>query len=266
MDLSLRIGLSSSAAEGGASFTPAANVLFAAMTTPPTQARKILINNLIVSLQNAGVWTLLDALYLLAAADSQAATLNWVAPATFTLTPTGSPTFTTDRGFTGNGSTAYLDTAYTPSTAGKGMTLNDGHIAGWSLSNLAAATTNRLVGNAIATTGRTLLVPRNVGDICSPLVNDTGGLSVASTSTLGHFIANRSSATALQVYNNGTQLGAIVSASVSLATVPVCFLRDTTNFASLQVASGSIGRSLTAPQAAAFYNAQLTYLQAVGAA
>ena len=39
--------------------------------------------------------------YMYAAADSQAAKINWINPGTYNATEVNSPTFTADRGFTG---------------------------------------------------------------------------------------------------------------------------------------------------------------------
>jgi len=244
---------------------PEAAAVAAAFTIPPSFSRASQIDTLVGSLKSAGVWSLIDVLYVMAAADSQAAGINWINPATFVLIPTGSPAFTANKGYTGNGATSYLDSGYNPSTAALGMTLNDGHISGWSLSNLPAASNNRIVGNTGTTSGRTLILLRNIGDFCSPLVNDAGGSTITNTTTQGHFIANRSGLSALQVYRNGSSIGSLTTASASLATFSVSFLRDDTFFSTLQISCGSMGRSLTAPQSAAFYSALQVYMQSVGA-
>src|SRR5690606_35810663 len=99
------------------------------MTTPPTRARQLLINTTITNLIAAGLWPKLDVLYLLAAADEQAARLNWKNPGTFTCTAVNSPTFTADRGFAGDGSTSYLDTNFNISSAsGRLYEQNSAHI------------------------------------------------------------------------------------------------------------------------------------------
>ena len=64
-------------------YDAATEAIAAAFTTPPTTARKNLIDAAVVALKSAGVWTKLDALYLFAAADSQAAIINWKAPGTY---------------------------------------------------------------------------------------------------------------------------------------------------------------------------------------
>lgn len=98
-------------------YEPEALALFARMTTPPDARRKGLINTLIAGLKHAGVWSRLDAFYMLAAHTAQAACLNWVADA-YNLTPVNNPAFEVDRGYTGNGLNAYLDTGFNPVTSG----------------------------------------------------------------------------------------------------------------------------------------------------
>ena len=117
MRLSLDLGLGSVATMGaGVSYDAAATALFARFTTPPTSARKAVINTLIVALKDAGVWSKLDALYLFAAADSQAARQNWVQDL-YNATAVSSPTFTADRGYNGDGSASYVDSGFNPTTA-----------------------------------------------------------------------------------------------------------------------------------------------------
>ncbi|MEW6257105.1 MAG: hypothetical protein AB1592_14220 [Pseudomonadota bacterium] len=62
-----------------------ATALIARMTAAPSTARATAIGALVRSLASAGLWQKLDALYLLAAHDAQAARLNWV-PWTGTVT------------------------------------------------------------------------------------------------------------------------------------------------------------------------------------
>jgi hypothetical protein len=116
----------------GVSYAAEATALFARFTTPPTDARKGHINTLIAALKNASVWTKLDCLWVLAAADAQAAQRNWKADA-FNLTPTNAPTFAADRGYTGNASNAYLATGFNAATAGGQYAQNSGSLGVWRL-------------------------------------------------------------------------------------------------------------------------------------
>ena len=72
--LSARGGRSAAAfGLGNGGFSPQALALFARMSTPPTGARKVAINRLYNDLISAGTLSKMDALYVFAAADSQAA-------------------------------------------------------------------------------------------------------------------------------------------------------------------------------------------------
>ena len=85
--------------------------------TAPSAAQQELQNTLITDLKTAGVWDKLDLFYIFATdGDSDFATLNWKAPSNFQATKVNSPTFTTDSGFSGDGSTAYLDTNFVIAT------------------------------------------------------------------------------------------------------------------------------------------------------
>jgi hypothetical protein len=261
------MGRLGSLAGAGSPYTPEANLLFAAMTTPPNNARKTLINNVIVSLKASGVWALLDVMYMFAAADAQAARLNWKDPASFVATTVNSPSFAPDRGFTGDGSSSYINSNYTPSANAINMTQNSAHYGGWSLTAIGAANgVQRILGNTSGTGGRSIIAPWSAGNIANVIVNDlTGSTTQSNATSQGDFLAIRSAATARQVYRNGTSLGSDVQASTGLPPSLLVFGRDNSNYGTLQIAAGSAGASMTAGQAASFYSARQTYLQAIGA-
>jgi hypothetical protein len=251
---------------GRVRYDPAAQAIFNAFTTPPTAARKAIINNCVLALKAAGIWSLFDLLYFTAAADSQAARINWVNPGTFTLSAVNSPAFVADRGFTGDGASSYLDPGFTPSTNAVQWTLNSAHISGWSLTSIGAGSNaQRLVGNSATTTARSALIPWNATNQVAALLNDLSGSTISNSTSLGDFIANRSAVSSRQIYLNGASLGSDATASVALPPNALYFGRDTVNFASLQMAALSVGASLSSGQVASFYAARQSYLHAVGA-
>lgn len=263
----MTMAMNSEAAGGGASVVlePETETLVAAMTPEPDFARQIVINNLIVALKAGGIWPLLDILYVFAAHAQQPATLNWKAPANFVATPVSSPTFTVDRGFSGNGASAYLAPGWSPSD-GPQYQQDSAHVSGWSLSPGSASATEQLVGTSTGTSPDILLGPRFTGDLFRMIVNDgTASSTIASTNRDGFFIANRSGASARQGYRNGASLGSDAVASTGETISALTFLRNgAATFASLLIAQGSTGASLSAPQASSYYNALLNYMQAVG--
>lgn len=100
--------------------------------TAPSAAQQTLQNTLVTDLKTAGVWDKLDVFYVFATdGDSDYATLNWVAPSSFQATKINSPTFTADEGFTGDGSSAYLDTNLNAQSDTTNYTLNDASFGGY---------------------------------------------------------------------------------------------------------------------------------------
>lgn len=254
---------------GAAALDTDAVALFARMTNAPSTARKASISNLIVALKAAGVWTKLDAFYIFAAADQQAAFLNWLSTS-YTVSYSGSaPTFTADRGVqTASASSANrLTTGFTPSTApSPKFTLNSSHLGLWmqvgqTLDNGTQFTdddTNMLQPNA----GNFLSANRSYVRINSP--GDNAILMANSNyNQAGHFVGNRSSSTAFQGYYNGTSFGSITLAAATIGTGPLRISSAVSNAA--PVAAASIGASLSSGEALAMYNAIRSYITDVGA-
>ena len=135
----------------GSLFDPSAMAIMAAFTTPATMARQQLINTLVVALKAGGtssIWSNSDVIYVLAAADSQAALINWRNPGTFNATAVNSPTHKVDRGFTGDGASSRVDTGWTPSTNGIKYIRDNASAWAWSLASGQHNT--GLIGNVTA--------------------------------------------------------------------------------------------------------------------
>lgn len=258
---SLRFGQTSvSTLWKGVRYEPEALALFARFTTPPTSLRKTEINALIKALKTAGVWGKLDALYILAAADGQAARRNWIADQ-YNMSVVSSPTFTVDRGYTGDGTSSYLDTTYTPGS-GK-YALNSAHTSMWS------RTSGQNNGEPFkaGTITTFLCTPRSTSDLTNFRINDLSTDTFGSTDGAGHFIVVRPNATTKQAYRAGVSLGADKTrSSTALPNQSFRALGNGTTFATHQLAALSVGSALSAAEAATFSSALSTYMQSVGAA
>ncbi len=256
----------------GVGYSAEALALFDRFTTPPTAARKTLINNLIVSLKSAGVWSKLDTLYVMAAADSQAARQNWIKDA-HNLTAVGGPSFTADRGYDFDGASQYLRTGYVPSADAVNYALNSGSAFVWCRENVA------IDGYALSgagLSGQVGVIPRRgagAPDTYVAVVN-TGGTTGATTGSVSNSIglthADRSASALTTVYKNGLSATTNTVVSAALANVEV-YLGARNNagspnsFDTRQQAGAGMGASLGA-EAATLYSALNTYFQAVGAA
>src|SRR5262245_4406995 len=90
--------------------------------------RQTTVNTLITTLKSAGIWTKLDRLWLWAAENQPSALTDLVGLSL--ATAVNSPCFTADRGYTGNGSTSYIDTLFDPTT-GTAFNQNSCHFSVW---------------------------------------------------------------------------------------------------------------------------------------
>jgi hypothetical protein len=92
--------------------------------TLPSAAQQSLQNQLVIDLKDAGIWDKLDTFGVFATdGDSDFALIDWIRLSQYTAV--NSPTFTTNVGFEGNGTSAYINTNFNPSTSGVNYTLND---------------------------------------------------------------------------------------------------------------------------------------------
>lgn len=253
-------GFASGSAVG---ISPQAQQFLNRLATPPTAARKALIATYINALVAADIWDDLDVLYLLAAADAATAVVNLKA-ASFAAVAVDSPTFEADRGYTGNDSSSYLRTQYTPSTAGGAFALNNASL--WVWSRTSGQHDHNDAGNA--GTHRTSMIIRNTSDQMFGRCNETADANTRTvTSGSGLFGTSRASSSAKKLWQNGVQLGAdIATNSTSLTTEElwVC-AANPGQFSIRQIAAFAVGSALTGKEAA-FYAATLAYMQGVGAA
>jgi hypothetical protein len=242
-----------------------AQALFAAMTDQPTATRKNLINTLIVGLKNSGVWTGLDCLFLLAAADSQAALLNWKTPAT-PATAVNSPAFVADRGYTGDVATSYINSNFNPFAGGVNFVQNSG-------SQFVHCGTN--IGNGAQTDvgmARALTISRSGTDTLTTRGNANSGLSSGTTvtSSIGGFGWSRSNSADYIQYQNSVALATQTQASTAIIdeNAFICARSagaSPTAFSGRQISAFYMGRNLTQAEVTSTHTLVKAYLDAVGA-
>lgn len=246
-----------------AAMEPEVGSLYQRFTTKPVSGRLGLQNTLIASLKVAGVWAKLDTLWVTAAADSQAARRNWKGDA-YNLTAVNSPTFSADRGYTGNGSSSRLTTGYTPAAHGVQYKQDDASM--WLWSRTAAQNLNADMGSGISGP-HARITTRTPVDATAVRVND--GLTLSTSNTTdgsGLFGAQRRSANDLRAWRNGVQIGTATVASTGLATDEQWLLAaNGVGWSSREQSVAAYGASLAGLEAQ-FFTAIQTYLQAVGAA
>lgn len=255
------LGLALGAGRGGRAYQAESRALFARFTTPPTGARKVLIDNLIKTLKNGGVWSKLDAFFILAAADNQAARRNWIQDA-YNLTAVSGPTFVADRGYTADGLTSYLDSGFNPTTASSPkLTLNSAALGAWVRTDVNEDKGECGNDNAFVRgrRGATLLPGYRANDTTT-----RNGNAIATS--IGLTSWSRSGAAAITVYKNGAVNATAVFASVALANANIRVCSSGTGLISTkQNVAAFWGQNLSDAEQATIYNAINTYATAVGA-
>lgn len=279
----LGLGLSLSrrgvSASGPVSYSDEATALFARMTSEPSDTRKGLIDTLVTSLKSgassgSNIFAKLDALYVMAAADSQAAGLNWIADA-HNIALFNTPSFAADRGYTGiyTGDPAtgsYLDTGFNPTTAGGLYSLNSSHISFWSRTSVAPG----LSGFGDMGVREGLLEAgawsgSNAGFTINSATSGFGhNNTINVTDGLGSYLFNRSGNAAEEAYKNGSAITLNQGAKTATA-LPNGNIVIGSSLSGIisgrQYAAAGFGASLSAAEALDLYNALATYMTAVGA-
>lgn len=250
---------------GGEAYDTDASTLFAAMSSAPDNTRKSLINDTILDLKSAGIWTELDEIWFFAAHDSQAALLGWKRYKDCTLV--NSPSFTADSGFLGNGSNSYINTNFAPLTHGANYIQNDASFGFYSQTNNTglndmgsrAGSTSRQAIMGVRTPSNTLSVRVNIG---------FGDLTGASSDSSGLFVGRRSASNAQQVLRNGSTLFSNSDASDSPPQYNMyiaCFNNAGTaaNFTARRYAMAFVGSAMTTTQQSNLYTIVAAYLAAL---
>lgn len=261
LGLSLGLGLSQ---RGGSivSYSPEADALFAAMSVEPDATRKGIINTLIEGLIADGVWVKLDWLNLLAAHDAQAAQLNWITPAK-TLTATNSPTFTTDRGYTGNGTNAFLDTGELPAADGNKFSQSSATMGVWC--NQQNATGFTYHAGQATLNFRMMVSASSSGAETYRACDATNTSARTGTTRLGHRSTVRNGGNKLS-YFDGSNVADFAVASTGVGDGNNAILRSGSTYSADRVAAYYTGEALSGVDIAAVHARLNTYLTAIGAA
>ena len=244
------------------------STLFSALTGTYSLARRIAANSLIKSLKDAGYWSVIDRLFIFAAPNGSTDGLrDWKNPTrTASVSGTNTPvTWVNDRGFTGNGSTGFVDTNYNPSTeTGDNLTASSAFLGVWSRTDSQAA-----VGDAtLGSDGNWVVGGRWADGRFIGRMGDGSGASDGGTSTSSRgFIAARRNGTSVTGRLNLTQT---LSAAPAVGTLPNATVRigassAISNFSTRQYAAAIVGSAPTDSQWDAVYNALNSYLSSIGA-
>lgn len=249
------------AVRGARALHPETEAVVAAMSVAPDSRRTALIDNLVAALKAAQVWPRLDALFVMAAHDPQAAGLNWVAPESAGLTPVNGPDHQADRGYQGDGASSYLETGFVQSN-GLNYKIADHHAAVFVVGGTGTGTA---FGNS-----RNRLQPLTSGGQLLTRSNSTTSDQRPVETGLGHSAMSRTDGARYAVYRDGASLGEAEVANTTLAGHPLILLGYGTaggpgGLAAWRLGAAHFGGGLSAGQMAAAHGALETYLRGVSA-
>lgn len=250
---------------GQQSLRPEAAAFIARLPTPPSNARKIVINNLFKALVVAGVLPKLDLLQVYAA-DVQANALINLPNSSYTATLVGSPTFTADRGFTAvSGTSSYVASGYTPSSGPK-WGQNDHTFGRWMRTGPGGGGMD--FGAYETATLKSASIFSNVTG--QYIVGDSGAAQNVLADPLGSVIANRTASGSFDIYKNGAFVTNVSAVSRSGTTLEMFvgaynFDGSAENYSSNQISAVWAGQALNSTEIAALHAALQAYMTAVGA-
>lgn len=191
---------------------------------------------------------------------NQSDSLRYLNAPTLTATAVNSPTFTATEGFTGDGSTAYIDTGYNPATDGSQYTQNSASMGVWVRGKGASGSHVFGVQTNLSTVAQVRL-QSNASDGIAGSVNDSAAIGTAAgVYAAGLLGVNRSGATAEQIYKNGLSVATDTDSSKALPEDTVALLAYNalgarTSFSDAQLSIFLAGRSFTANEWADIYDA-----------
>lgn len=232
-----------------------------AISPPASNAWLTSADNLITALKTANVWTTLDLFYCWAAPTAQAASLNWRNPnsSAQTLVTNGTITQTALAYAQGDGSTGFFSTSFAMNS---GLATNGNACVGYFCMNDDAGTTS-CIGTNSATSRTFLGVAGNNTPISNAScgVNMSTSLSVSSQwgSSVGHWVAQQTTTTNLQVYLDGAQIGSGTGTN-AVDNGNIQFLMSGGAFSAKQLTFAHVGSQLSAAAQLAFSQALYSFL------
>jgi hypothetical protein len=224
-------------------------------------SRESLVDALIVGLKADGIFAKLDRLWLFAGENEPSALTDIIADAL--ATNVNSTTFTTDRGYTGNGSSMYIDSNFNPTTAtSPHYIIDDATVFGWN--NTAGMESRPLCG--VATISKVHLYPEFTDGFTYARINAAEPAGVATSGVTGLYLVNTintTNVTTIQI--NGSTISSLVVAPTFLPNEDILALKgDGPNFSGRQISCLGFGASLSTTEASNLYTRLRTYMTAVG--
>ena len=228
-------------------FTVQYQAVYDAMTNKPNATDAANQDTLVRDWIADGTWSDSDVLYNFAIHTNSGgeALINWKNPGTNNATTVNAPTFTAYQGFTGNGTSSYVNTNFNPTNDGVNFTQNDAFA--WIYSRTAADEAEAIMGAVNGSTGL-YLIPE-FGNQSYSYFNDlTNNTWFHNEDGSGFFSMSRSGAADYVINRNSGAGGTITSTSTGLVNLDIYVLCTNDNgspseYTDKQVAGCGFGAS-----------------------
>jgi hypothetical protein len=222
--------------------------------TLPSSAQQLKQNTLLKDLKSNGIWQKLDTLAILATdGGSNFALIDWKKLTQYTSV--NSPTFITNQGFQGNGTSSYLDTNFNPSTQGVNYTLNNASRYGYVfLSNVNSV----IDGNGLFGRNRMVLSSSSLQTINSESSALNSNFEYSGT---GMKSIHRTSSTDVTLFNNSVSGLRTVNSSL-IANANQFVFRAGSSYSINKISMYAIGASLVSENTD-FVNSFNTYINSL---
>lgn len=249
-------------------YDPVSAAWFAAVG-PLSPGHMQIVDTLVRGLRSASILSKLDYLLLMANETVTASLTDIISLRVATAVNT--PTYTQFRGYTGNGTTSYINSGYSPSTMGVALQLNDCHISAYVRNTRTSG--NEVAGGVYDGSAAFNINALYGGNEGAALCDLTGvGASPSVIQAQGFSYGHRANVTDQGLYRNGAQTGFAVVSSISIPTgnAFICARNEIGSpsiFSADEIAMFSMGAGLPgAPQSVLDYtNLIEAYMDAIGA-
>ena len=226
----------------------------------PSRLQQLNQNTLLKSLKTDGIFAKLDGLWVFATnGDSDFATYNWIDSSKFQATKVSSPTFTTNVGFNGDGTSSHVSlnldttssdvTKYTQNSASFGVYSWDDIESSDNFYPISQSSRIRLQRRTATTNNR----------INNALPSDTQDIGTSGTGLIG--LNRTTSATYNGLASNGTLTANITGNSIALnQSSNFVINRFDTTFKSGRIGLCWVGQGLTSTEWSNFVTHVNTYI------
>jgi hypothetical protein len=255
----LGLGLRGASAGGGAFDADYQAVLNYATTqgyTLPSAGQKTLQNQLVVDLKAGGIWSKLDTFGVFATdGDSDFALIDWIRLSDYTAV--NSPTFTTNQGFQGNGTSAYINSNFNILNDSVNMLNNDASLG-------AYVFTAQTIGAEILGTDDSVNRIRNLNNVLQRVLAESNSPTAIDLSGTGLISGYKNSLSNWTFYKDNVQKfnGSFTSGNKSTSTLYFLTHNASSSFTNAKLSVGFGGASLDAEHTD-FYNSINSYISSL---